>query len=378
MPNERKTPISDAQLSEMFRNIGQAKEQAARDIIAERKEAGEEKRKSLKEKLRRIGINTVTEEDENTDWDAEEEQLEREIERVKRGKSRKYEPDSKKKQGKDGDEIGDDVSDLLEIADIQEEEDLSDVLVIDDDAPEYFFSPAVIPQIADTPNIEDTLFISNSTYMNVPETKSVAESETIPAVVETPDKSFESDKLEIETEPKAVIAETIAAEIGPVHEEPKEVISEPVTFEPVVTTPKEPQVVLSASVFFASSYNSPKRLGAYSYDIFLNGEPLNEIDAKLEDCEQQEIPTFEGLARVLRNLNYLKCDEIIVHMTEPVMDLFRDNTPIENDSVARMDFMRIRDELSRKSRLIMFPAKDENESKTVIRRAYRLAHADKL
>ena len=52
MPKERKKPMSDGELSEMFLNIGRAKEAAAEGIIAEQKKEEEEKRRQLKGKLK--------------------------------------------------------------------------------------------------------------------------------------------------------------------------------------------------------------------------------------------------------------------------------------------------------------------------------------
>ena len=89
MPKDRKKLMSDGELSEMFLNIGRAKEAVAEGIIAEQKEEEKEKRRQLKEKLK-FFVGAGENFDEDFDYDEEFRALEQEIEWVRSGKIHKY------------------------------------------------------------------------------------------------------------------------------------------------------------------------------------------------------------------------------------------------------------------------------------------------
>ena len=90
MPKDRKKTMSDGELSEMFLNIGRAKEVAAEGIIAEHRKEEEEKRRQLKERLKIFGGTVEQQPEEDVDYDKEVRALEQEIEWVRSGKIHKY------------------------------------------------------------------------------------------------------------------------------------------------------------------------------------------------------------------------------------------------------------------------------------------------
>lgn len=93
MPEREKGALTDGELSEMFLNIGRAKEVAAEGILAEQRKEEEERRRHIKGRLRLFG-GIGDEVNDIVDYDEEERLLAQEIEWVRTGKVRKYDDDT--------------------------------------------------------------------------------------------------------------------------------------------------------------------------------------------------------------------------------------------------------------------------------------------
>lgn len=271
MPKERKKTMSDGELSEMFLNIGRAKEAAAEGIIAEQKKKEEEKRQQLKGKLKIFG-GVGDEFGEDVDYDEEVRALEQEIEWVRSGKIHKYD---------------------------------SGVVLTEEDSERPDALEDTMPQPEKSGLSEQVESIDAEESEDI-EILGIADEET--------------NDINKQSEPEIELGE-------PVFEESVSAVSSlepPVQEEPefeLDDVADEPDVL---KAYFATAYDHRLGAGRFAYDIYkgdilLESKMGNVVDGKAETV------IFTGASKMLQYIQSTKCTSALLIMSESTEELLRKN-----------------------------------------------------
>ena len=275
MPKDRKKAMSDDELSQMFLNIGRAKEAAAEGIIAEQKKEEEEKRRQLKGKLKIFG-GAGEEFGEDVDYDEEVRALEQEIEWVRSGKVHKYD---------------------------------SGVVLTEEDSER----PDALENLVDTPEKIETseqTETSDSNDSDNFEILGVPDEETGNIEVDNPEQTVSEIELD---EPVIEESTPEAPALEP------DVQAEP-EFE-LDDVASEPDIL---RVYFATAYDAQTGVGhfafdAYKGDILLESKTGNIVDSKAETV------VFVGASKMLQYIQSTKSTSALLIMSEKAETLLRKN-----------------------------------------------------
>lgn len=315
MPKERKKPMSDGELSEMFLNIGRAKEAAAEGIIAEQKKEEEEKRRQLKGKLKFFG-GAGDELGEDVDYDEEVRALEQEIEWVRSGKIHKYD---------------------------------SGVVLTEEDSerPDALEDSMLQPENNGPSEQADVITADASDDFEI-----------LGVTDETADDTSEQSESEIELD-EPIFEGSVSA--VPSSEPPAQ---EELELDDVADEPD----VLKA--YFATSYDARVGVGRFAYDIY-KGNILVESKIGSVSDSKAETVIFTGASKMLQYIQSTKCTSALLFMSENAEELLRKNAiyGLTGDfGSSAIEYIRKVKELSAECYLRVLSGINTKEMSAVIRR----------
>lgn len=321
MPKDRKKPMSDGELSEMFLNIGRAKEAVAEGIIAEQKKEDEERRRQLRGKLKIFG-GAGEEMEENLDYDKEFQALEQEIEWVRRGKIHKY-----------------DSGVVLTQEDSERPDALEDAMV----QPGKSESPEQAETLAnrDTEDFE---------ILDIPGKKTD----------DIEENAHKQDEPEIKLE-EFILEEPVLEGTSlkpPAQEEPE------FELDGVATEPD------FLRAYFATAYDRQTGIGCFAYNIF-KGDVLLESKTESVVDGKAEVVIFVGASKMLQYIQSTKCNSALLVMSESEGELLRKNAiyGLTGDfGSAAVEYIRKVKELSAECYLRVLSDTHTEEMSAVIRR----------